>query len=98
MRRDVSVPGTLSALPDPWLRAGLVRGVFEQFAIRRFGSSKCQPGQFSYLDRFLIGILSVYWSGRILFSARGRLIRVLIVPASLCAILFPAFWLLGCGW
>lgn len=83
----------LTLLPNPRLHAGLVPGVLNQ--LLRYGGwvtiSNVTGPILMYLDRFMIGIL-VSIGAVAYYSAPADMIgRVLIVPASLCAILFPAF-------
>jgi O-antigen/teichoic acid export membrane protein len=84
----------LTLLPNPRLHAGLVRGVFLNQLLRYGGwvtVSNVTGPILMYLDRFMIGIL-VSIGAVAYYSAPADMIgRVLIVPASLCAILFPAF-------
>jgi O-antigen/teichoic acid export membrane protein len=83
----------LSLLPRPGLRAGLERGVLTQ--LLRYGGwvtvSNVTGPILIYLDRFMIGILVSIGAVAYYTAPADMINRALIVPASLCAILFPAF-------
>jgi O-antigen/teichoic acid export membrane protein len=83
----------LSLLPTPGMRVGLDRGVLGR--LLRYGGwvtiSNVTGPILMYLDRFLIGIL-VSIGAVAYYTAPAEMVnRLLIVPASLCTILFPAF-------
>jgi O-antigen/teichoic acid export membrane protein len=83
----------LSLLPRPGLRVGLERGVLTQ--LLRYGGwvtvSNVTGPILIYLDRFMIGILVSIGAVAYYTAPADMINRALIVPASLCAILFPAF-------
>lgn len=83
----------LLSLPEPGLRIGFESKVLQP--LLRYGGwitvSNITGPVLIYLDRFMIGILVSIGAVAYYTAPADMINRALILPASLCAILFPAF-------
>ena len=83
----------MSLLPKPGRRANVERGLLTQ--LLRYGGwvtiSNVTGPILIYLDRFLIGVLVSIGAVAYYTAPADMVNRALVVPASLCSILFPAF-------